>query len=113
MNTALPCAEMLRRILVHPTRDVVGLVDDLLTVCREHGLRLDWQDGRCRVRSAGGDWEELPDVPLRKSAFRAILARIAVLCNEQMANSVSLYGGQGAFSKVHSHGVRTRRQCSR
>jgi FMN phosphatase YigB (HAD superfamily) len=88
----------LRSALEHPTRGVVGLVDDLLKVCLEHGLQLDWQADRYRVRSLGGDWEELIDVPLRKSVFRAILARIAALCNEQCQNSISPYGGQGELS---------------
>ena len=33
--------------------------------------------------------------PLRKSVFRAILARLAALCNERSPGSVSVYGGQG------------------
>jgi len=74
------------------------LVDDLLAVCLEHGLQLDWQADRCRVRSFGGGWEESIDVPLRKSVFRAILARVATLCNERIPNSVSPYGGQGELS---------------
>jgi hypothetical protein len=74
------------------------LVEDLLAVCLEHGLQLDWQADRCRVRPPGGDWEELMGVPLRKSVFRAILARVAALCNEQAPHSVSPYGGQGELS---------------
>jgi hypothetical protein len=98
MSTASQASEVLRRTLLHPSRGVVGLVDDLLTVCREQGLQLDWQGNRCRVRSVGGDGEEVMDVPLRKSVFRAILARVAVLCNERAPNSVSPYGGRGELS---------------
>lgn len=103
MNTASEISGVLCRALVHPTRGVIGLVDDLLAMCREQGLQLDWQAHRCRVRSCGGDWEELLDVPLmdnprRKSVFRAILARVAALCNEQTPNSVSPYGGQGELT---------------
>jgi hypothetical protein len=98
MSTASSLSGVFRRVLTHPTRGVIGLVDDLLTVCREQSLQLDWQAGRCRVRSRGSDWEELVDVPLRKSVFRAMLARLAVLCNEGTANSVSPYGGQGQLS---------------
>ena len=47
------------------------------------------------MRSATGAWEELNELPVRKSVFRAVLARVAVLCNEQTPNSVSPYGGQG------------------
>jgi hypothetical protein len=98
MSATSQIPEVVRRALANPTRGVVGLVDDLLAVCLEHGLQLDWQADRCRVRSPGGDWEEVVDVPLRKSAFRAILARVAALCNEHVPNSVSPYGGQGELS---------------
>jgi hypothetical protein len=98
MSTTSQVYDELRRILGHPTGGVVGLVDDLLAVCQKHGLHLDWQADRCRVRSIGGDWEELNDIRLRKSVFRAILARVAALCNEQTPNSVSPYGGQGLLS---------------
>src|SRR5262249_38727963 len=97
MNTTSH-AEVLRGVLEHPTRGVVGLVDDLLTVCRQHVLQLEWEAQRYRIRFAGGDWEEWIDLPLRKSIFRAILARVAALCNERTPNSVSPYGGQGELS---------------
>ena len=45
--------------------------------------------------SSAGGWEELIDIPLRKSVFRAVLARVAVLCNELRPDSVTPYGGQG------------------
>jgi len=89
---------VLRRILLHPNRGVVGLVDELLTVCREHHLQVDGHTDRWRVRCCDGDWEDLGDLPLRKSVLRAILARFAALCNEQTPNSVSPYGGQGEFA---------------
>src|SRR5437016_3972082 len=98
MSTASQVSDELRRALVHPTRGVAGLVEDLLAMCQKHGLQLDWQADRCRARSFGGDWEELVDVPLRKSVFRAILARVATLCNEQTPDSVSPYGGQAELS---------------
>jgi hypothetical protein len=94
MNTTSHIAEELRRVLTHPRHGVVGLVDDLLTVCQKHHLQLDWQNNRCRVRFTGGAWEELTDLPIRKSIFRAILACIATLCNEKTPNAVSPYGGQ-------------------
>jgi len=89
---------VLHRILVQPTRGVVGLVDDLFAACREHNLQLDWQADRWRVRSPRGRREELDDLPLRKSIFRAILARVAALCNERSPNSISPYGGQGELT---------------
>jgi hypothetical protein len=91
-------SDLIHCILAQPGRGVVGLVDDLLTTCREHGLQLDWRPDRCRVRTPEGAWEELPGVRLRKSAFRAILARVAAMCNERSPDSVSPYGGQGELS---------------
>ena len=38
------------------------------------------------------------EIPLGKTVFRAMLARIAALCNERTPNSVSPYGGEGEFS---------------
>jgi hypothetical protein len=88
----------LRRVLAHPGHGVVGLVDDLLGLCRDQGLQLDWRADCCRVRSLVGGAEEVVDVAFRKSVRRAILARVAALCNERRPNSVSPYGGQGELS---------------
>lgn len=98
MNTASQLTGVFRSALEHPTRGVVGLVDDLLRLCQEQRLQLDWQADGCRVRSLARGWEEVIDRPLRKSVFRAILARLAALCNERSPNSVSPYGGQGNLS---------------
>jgi anti-anti-sigma factor len=98
MSTATPLSELLRRILLHPTGDVAGLVDDLLAACLKLELQLDCRPDRWRVRAFGGDWEELNDLSLPKSVFRAILARLAALCNERTPDSVSPDGGQGELS---------------
>ncbi len=98
MNTTAYLSGIIRGVLTQPKGGIVGLVDDLLGVCLEHGLELEWQADRCRFRPFGGGWEELTDVRLRKSVFRAVLARMAALCNERSPNSVSPYGGQGELS---------------
>jgi hypothetical protein len=98
MSTTSELAQTLRGVLTQPTGGIVGLVDDLLAVCGKYGLQLEWQAGRCRFRPRGGHWEELSDVPLRKSVFRAILARLAALCNERTPIAVSPYGGQCELS---------------
>jgi hypothetical protein len=98
MNTTAQLSSIIRGVLTQPTGGIVGLVDDLLLVCLERGLQLEWQADRCRFRSFGGNWEVLADVALPKSVFRAIIARVATLCNERTPNSVSPYGGQGALS---------------
>jgi hypothetical protein len=81
--------------LATPVRGVLGLVDEMLALGTEHGLQFQWQDGRCIVRLMDEGAAGLMTVPLRKSVVRAALARIAVLCNERRADSVSPYGGQG------------------
>jgi hypothetical protein len=95
MSDAPPLSERLRRAFGPNPRGVVGVVDELLTACREQPLQFDWQAGTCRVRSLGAAGQEPIDVPLPKSVFRAILARLAALCNERTPDSVSPYGGSG------------------
>jgi hypothetical protein len=98
MNTTSQITGVFRSTLDRPPQDVVGLVNDLLSLCHEQRLQLDWQADWCRIRTRGGGSEEVIDNPLRKSVFRAILARLAVLCNERSDNFVSPYGGQGKLS---------------
>lgn len=98
MNTTAQLSGIIRGILTQPTGGIIGLVDDLLLICLEHGLELDFQVDKYRFRSFDGGWEEFADVSLRKSVFRTILARVAALCNERNPNSVSPYGGQGELS---------------
>jgi hypothetical protein len=98
MSTILSPSDILRGILREPISGIVGLVDDLLAACRDHGLRLEWQMGHLRVRSSVEDWQELGELPVRKTVFRSILARLATLCNERRPNSCSPYGGQGGIA---------------
>ena len=91
MNPLAPFLERLRA-LFHPTPSgAVGLVDDLLELCREGNLGLSFRDGHCHVLAA----DQALEIPLPKSVFRALLARVAVLCNERIPNSVTPYGGEG------------------
>jgi hypothetical protein len=100
MNRRRPSQERLQKAFMPGPRGVVGLVDDLLGLCREQGLQLDWRVDHCRVLPLGADAvpRESIEIPLPKSVFRAILARIAALCNERTPNSVSPYGGEGELS---------------
>ncbi len=95
MNTTKQLSGALQSVFESPTRGVVGLVDDLLRMCPAQGLQLDWHADRCRIRSVDNGSQDVLTLPLRKSVFRAILARVATLCNERSAGSVSPYGGQG------------------
>lgn len=102
MNDLSPFPERLKRAFEPTRRGVVGLVDDLLGLCREQGLQLDWQAKQCRARPIGAGPQESTEIPLPRSVFRAVLARLAVLCNERIPDSVSPYGGEGELS-VHTN----------
>jgi hypothetical protein len=95
MSKQLSPSERLIRALTTPLGGVVGLVDQILRVSLEHDLRLSWQAGRCRVTILKADPADQFEAPLQKSVIRAVLARIAALCNKPFPNSVSPYGGLG------------------
>src|SRR5688500_6939489 len=96
MIQPMPFQERLRCVFTSP-REVVGLVDDLLGLCHEQGLRIDYLNAHCVVRSIGDQAQET-EIPLPKSVFRAILARVAALCNDQHPDAVTPYGGEAQFS---------------
>jgi hypothetical protein len=98
MNDQTLFAERLRQAFTPPPTGVVGVVDRLFELCREQELRLDWQADQCYVRPLHGGPQESIQVALPKSAFRAILARVAALCNQQAPDSVSPYGGEGELT---------------
>ena len=98
MIQSTPFAERVRRAFQPTPRGVVGLVDDLLELCRTHQLRINFQDSHCSIRPLGADPQDAPDVPLPKSVFRAVLARIAALCNEHHPGSVTPYRGEGEIA---------------
>jgi hypothetical protein len=98
MNTTFELSEAMRCVFESPTQGVVGLVNDLLRLCPEHGLRLEWQGEYGRIRYLNGKSDETLDQPVGRSVFRAVLARMASLCNEHCPKSVSPYGGRGKLS---------------
>ncbi len=98
MSSTSTLAELIRPLFVPTQRGVVGLVDELLKICQDHRLDLDWNEGQCRVRSIGAVPEETFEAALPKSVFRALLARLAALCNQRSPGSVSPYGGEGQLT---------------
>jgi len=98
MSDPSPFLQLIRQVFRPTQHGVVGLVDDLLELCQEQGLQLDWHADQCRVRSIGVEPEESIEVPVPKSVFRAVLARLAALCNERNPRSVSPYGGEGELT---------------
>jgi hypothetical protein len=73
-------------------------MEELLAVCPEQGLHLTWYSNQCQIRPLGAEQDGATAVLLPKSVFRALLARVAVLCNEHSPGSVSPYGGEGELS---------------
>src|ERR1700677_4983336 len=95
MIHSTPFADRIRKAFQPTPRGVIGLVDDLLGLCRTHQLRINFQDSHCYVRPLGAEPQDSLDVPVPKSVFRAVLARIAALCNERHPGSVTPYRGEG------------------
>lgn len=91
-------ADRVRGVFRPTERGVVGLVDDLLDLCRLYQLRINFRDDRCCVRRLGADAQDSLEIPVPKAVFRAALARIAVICNEQHPESVTPYGGEGTIA---------------
>lgn len=103
-HTAL--VERLTRAVTTPTHGVLGVADELLTVARGRSLRLTWREGSGRFQFESPAAEPF-EIPLPKSIMRAILARLAVLCNEHRPNCVTPYGGQGEVGAVRVAFVNT------
>jgi len=65
---------------------------------KAEGLQLAWHANECKVHTLGSQTQDSTEVPLQKSLCRAILVRMAALCNEGSPNSISPYGGEGDLS---------------
>lgn len=98
MSVVFDFAERVQKAFEPGYGGVSRVADQLLDVCGEDGLRLCWQDNQCRVCTLGPAPHESTEVTLPQSAFRAILARLAALCNERAPNTVSPYGGKGELA---------------
>ena len=94
MNQSIDFADRVQLAFRTTERGVVGLVGDLLGLCRLLQLRFNFSNGLCLVNGLGADAQEALDIPVPKSVFRAALARIAAICNEQHPQSVSPYKGK-------------------
>lgn len=90
--------ERLQNAFTPASSGVVGVVDELLSLCDEHGLRLDWRSNKCHVQELGAGSSASIDLLIPIAVFRAIIARLATLCNETNPDSVSPYGGEGELT---------------
>ncbi len=74
----------------------VEIVDAFLQYCCETQLHLRWTTNLLRVRHTDGSVERA-EMVFPKSHFRAVLARLAVRCNELKPFSVSPFGGKAVL----------------
>ena len=87
--------DRLTRALIQPVGGVVGLVDELITVSRQQRIELTWHVDLCQIALTSTNPPAEITVPMSRAVFRAMLARIATLCNASHPDSVSPYGGRG------------------
>lgn len=105
-NVALQAHAWLARI-EHAPSNIVDLTDALLNATTDANgpLRLTWDPTSQQVHLLDASGSLFP-ISWPKSVFRAILARLAAICNEQKPNSVSPYGGEGEIATNGSPSVK-------
>ena len=108
MSGPTTLADRLSRAFTAPAGGVLGLVDELLAASRGQEIRLGWQVGQCRVGVPGAEPPDQFDVAVPRAVVRAVLARVAALCNERVPNSVSPYQGVGEIAVDAATVVRVR-----
>jgi hypothetical protein len=94
MNQSIPFTDQVRNVFRPSPRGVVGLVDDLFELCLIHQLRLRFENDHCSIRRLGANDDDVLLVSVPKSVFRAVLARVAAICNDQNPRSVTPYDGE-------------------
>ena len=97
----------IQSIVLHPAAGITGIVNEMLRLCSDDRLSIEWEREKCHVRSLDGGWATVVELTLEKSVFRAVLARVAVLCDES-SNSTSPYGGEGEVKASGSNAARIR-----
>lgn len=95
----------LSTILANPGDGIVSLVDRILTSCADDRVEVEFREDFVRglVLGCGAEFRLLAEFELLgesipKSVLRAIIARVAALCNEQTPNAVSPYCGEGELT---------------
>lgn len=93
--------ESLTELFAQPgPHGVADLADNLLQICVEHGIRINIKKDLCSIEDTSGILKDVKHrLPL--SAFRALLARMAGMCDSE----VSPYGGTGRIQQLDDHEV--------
>lgn len=95
MNDTSQVLKEIEESLTEGPRNVVELVDDLLPTFQKQAMVLKWNDGKCCFHCLPDGALDSRGVPIPRSVFRSVLARMAVLCNQNVPDSVTPYGGEG------------------
>jgi hypothetical protein len=96
MTFLTPIAQRLEAKFATPTeRGIIGLVNDVLLLCAEHGVEFECDGERCTLHSRQDASEESCPLTFNRSILRAGLAYISALCKKQ--SPTSPYGGQGTI----------------
>ena len=94
--------DRLRQSFSSPADGVPALVDEILAVAAANSLHLTWVEGMSVIRLVQ-EREATPlTVAVPRSVIRAVLARIATLCNEHEPGQVSPHRGLGLLSAPQS-----------
>jgi hypothetical protein len=94
MNDEARFVNSIEELFIRGPRPVVELVWDLLSAADAHGVRLGWDDGKCDISSVRTTGEHR-SVALPLSVFRAVLARLAALCERDSHDDFSPYRWEG------------------
>ncbi|HEX3314845.1 MAG TPA: hypothetical protein VHR72_08150 [Gemmataceae bacterium] len=90
-------AERVKALMVPGPRGILDNVDDLVMLSRDLCLRLEQREGRIWIQPTGSDPGDAIELPWKRY-FRIVLARLHVLCNERVPDSVGPYGGTGELT---------------
>ena len=77
---------------------ILDLVDDMLARCVNDQVRIVWCPGTVTEYPLSGRSPTSYEITLRNSAFRAVMARMAALCDRPDSEALSPYGGRGEFT---------------
>jgi hypothetical protein len=90
--------DLLRRAFAPTRGGIVGLTDQLLDAFAGSDVEFKRIGDQCVCNWTSNGESHEAAVPLPPAAFRTILARIAVLLNEQSPAAVTPYGGEGILA---------------
>jgi hypothetical protein len=64
-----------------PQLGCVAIVDGILKIACKFPLKFEWAEDRCQLQILNSDQQT--KMPIRKSTFRAIIARVATIASEK------------------------------